>query len=147
MLGRATAQAVSSWLPTAAAQVWSSGICGGQSGAGAGFLQVLQFPLSSFIPPNSPSSQSLGAGTIVQKWLTFQVDPDWTPPPTMWIKKTNRRRWEKSLKNYSVTGFNDILEVLTAIKMTVFMMWPTSYIFRREDSPTKNLESKLLWEG
>jgi hypothetical protein len=43
--GCTIAQAVSRWLPTAAArvrgQVWSSGICGGQSGAGAGFLQVL----------------------------------------------------------------------------------------------------------
>jgi hypothetical protein len=43
--GRAIAQAVSRWLPTAAArvraQVWSCGICGGQSGAGAGFLRVI----------------------------------------------------------------------------------------------------------
>jgi hypothetical protein len=56
---RAIAQAVSRWLPTAAARVqarvWSSGICGGQSGAGAGFLRVLQFPLP-IISPNSPSS-------------------------------------------------------------------------------------------
>jgi hypothetical protein len=48
------------WLPTAAARVrvrvWSSGICGGQSGAGAGFLRVLRFPLPIFIPPISPSS-------------------------------------------------------------------------------------------
>jgi hypothetical protein len=67
--GRAIAEAVSRWLPTAAARVqsrvWSSGICGGQNGAGAGFLRVLWFPLS-FIPPNSPSSQSSGAGTIGQ---------------------------------------------------------------------------------
>jgi hypothetical protein len=42
-----------------------SGICGGQSGAGAGFLRVLRFPLP-FIPPNSPSAQSPGAGTIGQ---------------------------------------------------------------------------------
>jgi hypothetical protein len=38
-LGRAIAQAVSRWLPTVAARVrarvWSSGICGGQNGAGA----------------------------------------------------------------------------------------------------------------
>jgi hypothetical protein len=58
--GRAIAQAVSRWLQTAAARVqtrvWSSGICGGQSGAGAGFLLVLRFPLPIFIPPNSPSS-------------------------------------------------------------------------------------------
>jgi hypothetical protein len=68
-IGRAIAEAVSHWLPTAAARVqsrvWSSGIRGGQSGAGAGFLRVLRFPLP-FIPPNSPSSQSPGAGTIGQ---------------------------------------------------------------------------------
>jgi hypothetical protein len=58
--GRAIAQAVSLWFPTAAARVQtrvkSFGICGGQSGAGVGFLQVLRFPLPIFIPPNSPSS-------------------------------------------------------------------------------------------
>jgi hypothetical protein len=58
--GRAIAQAVSRWLPIAAtrvrSRVWSNGICGGQSGAGAGFLRVLRFPLPIFIPPNSPSS-------------------------------------------------------------------------------------------
>jgi hypothetical protein len=68
VLGRAIPQAVSHWLPTAAARVrarvWSSGICGGQSGAGTGFLRVLRFPLPIFIPPNSASSQSPGAGTI-----------------------------------------------------------------------------------
>jgi hypothetical protein len=68
--GRAIAQAVSRSLPTAAARVrarvWSNGICGGPSGAGAGFLRVLRFPLPIFIPPNSPSSQSPGAGTIGQ---------------------------------------------------------------------------------
>jgi hypothetical protein len=67
--GHAIAEAVSQWLPTAAAQVqsrvWSIGICGGQSGVGAVFLRVLRFPLP-FIPPNSPSSQSPGAGTIGQ---------------------------------------------------------------------------------
>jgi hypothetical protein len=66
MFGSAIAEAVSRWLPTAAARVqfrvWSSGICGRQSGVGAGFLRVLRFPLP-FIPPNSPSSQSSGAGT------------------------------------------------------------------------------------
>jgi hypothetical protein len=46
VIGRAIAQAVSRWLPKAAArvraQVWSNGICGGQSGAGAGFLRVFR---------------------------------------------------------------------------------------------------------
>jgi hypothetical protein len=55
-LGRAIAQAVSRWLPTAVTRVWSSGICSGQSGTGAGFLRVLRFPLPIFIPPNSQSS-------------------------------------------------------------------------------------------
>jgi hypothetical protein len=82
MIGRAIAHAVSRWLPTSAARVraraCSSGICGGQSGAGAGFLRVLQFPLPTFIPPTSRSSQSPGAGTIGQKWPTCRVDPVWT---------------------------------------------------------------------
>jgi hypothetical protein len=69
-LGRAIAEEVSRWLPTAAdrvpARVWSSGICGGQSGSGLGFLRVLQFPMPIFIPPNSPSAKWPGAGTIDQ---------------------------------------------------------------------------------
>jgi hypothetical protein len=56
--GRAVAQAVSRWLPTAAARVRvraAYGVCGGQSGNGGGFLRVLRFPLP-IIPPISPSS-------------------------------------------------------------------------------------------
>jgi hypothetical protein len=60
--GRAIAQAVSLWLPIAAAwfraRVWSCGICGGRSRAGAGFLRVLRFPLPIFIPPISQQSPS-----------------------------------------------------------------------------------------
>jgi hypothetical protein len=68
--GRAIAQAVSRWLPTAAARVrawvWSCGICGGQSGAGAGFLRVLRFPLPIFIPSNSPQLPS----SIILGWYS-----------------------------------------------------------------------------
>jgi hypothetical protein len=57
-LGRAVAQAASRWLPTSAARVSvraACGVCGGQSGTGAGFLRVLRFPVP-IIPPISPSS-------------------------------------------------------------------------------------------
>jgi hypothetical protein len=56
--GRAVAQVVSRWLPTAAARVLvraAGGICGGQSDIGAGFLRVIRFPLP-IIRPISPSS-------------------------------------------------------------------------------------------
>jgi hypothetical protein len=82
--GRAIAEAVSRWLPTAVARVQSrvlsSGICGGLSGVGAGFLRVLRFPLP-FIPPNSPSSQSPGgrynrpASGRRAEWIQFGLHP------------------------------------------------------------------------
>jgi Ni,Fe-hydrogenase I cytochrome b subunit len=58
--GRAIAQAVSRRLPTAAARVQarvrSYAICGEESGTGAGFLQVLRFPLPIRIPQIAPQS-------------------------------------------------------------------------------------------
>jgi hypothetical protein len=72
-VGRATAQAVSRRLPTAAARVRyqfrSCGICGGQSGAWAGFLRVLWFPLPIFIPPIAPQSPS----SITWSWYNRPV--------------------------------------------------------------------------
>jgi hypothetical protein len=68
--GRAIAQAVNRRLPTAAvqvrAQVKSCGICGGQSGAGAGFLRVLRFPLPILIPPTASQTSS----SIIRDWYT-----------------------------------------------------------------------------
>jgi hypothetical protein len=70
-VGRATAQAVSRRLPTAAtrvrAQLRSSGICGGQRGTGAGFLRVLRFPLPIFIPPTAPHS------SVIRGWYNRPV--------------------------------------------------------------------------
>jgi hypothetical protein len=61
-------QAVSRRHPTAAtrvrSQVRSCGICGGQSGAGAGVLQVLQFPQPILIPPTVSHSSS----SIIWGW-------------------------------------------------------------------------------
>jgi hypothetical protein len=56
--GRAIAEAVSRWLPIAAARVRVRTACavyGGQSETGADFLRVVWYSLS-IIPPNSPSS-------------------------------------------------------------------------------------------
>jgi hypothetical protein len=70
--GRTIAQAVSRWLLTAArvrVRVWSCGICGGHSGAWAGFLRVLRFPLPIFIPPIAPQSSS----SIIWGWYNRPV--------------------------------------------------------------------------
>jgi hypothetical protein len=87
--GRAVAQAVSRWLPITAARVRvraACGICGGQSGTGTDFLRVLRFPLP-IIPPISPSSYSLGAGTIGHWWPQCRVDPTGLHPPLYRLKK------------------------------------------------------------
>jgi hypothetical protein len=48
------------------AQVRSCGICGGQSGTGAGFLRVLRFPLPILIPPTAPHSSP----SIIWVWYS-----------------------------------------------------------------------------
>jgi hypothetical protein len=57
LLGRAIDQAVGRRLPTSSArvgaQVRSCGIYDGQSGTGAGFIRVRQFPLPILIPPTA----------------------------------------------------------------------------------------------
>jgi hypothetical protein len=88
---RAIAQAVSRWLPTAAARVrvrdWSCGICGGQSGAGAGFLPVLRFPLPNFIPPTAPQSPSSIIWGLYNRPEMTAVPSGLSPTPVMIINK------------------------------------------------------------
>jgi hypothetical protein len=88
--GCAIAQAVSRWLPTAAARVrarvWSCGICGGQSGAGTGFLRVLRFPLPIFIPPIAPQSPSSIIWGLYNRLQVAAVPSELSPTPLI-IKK------------------------------------------------------------
>jgi hypothetical protein len=78
--GCTIAQAVSRWLPTVAVRVWSCGICGGQSGAGAGFLWVVQFPLPIFIPPIAPQSPSSIIWGLYNRPEVAAVPVDLVPP-------------------------------------------------------------------
>jgi hypothetical protein len=89
MIGRAVAQAVSRWLPTAAARLRvraACGVCGGQSGTGAGFLRVLRV---------SPANHSTNFSIIIitRGWhnrplmAAVPSGPNWTPLPTIPIKK------------------------------------------------------------
>jgi hypothetical protein len=78
-LGRAIAQAVSRRLPTAAARGSKPGLvmwdfAMDKSGAGAGFLRELRFPLPIYILSASPQSSSLSpeVGTIGQEWPQCQ---------------------------------------------------------------------------
>jgi hypothetical protein len=64
--GRAIAQAVSCWLPTAAAWVLGEVMWDlwWKNGTWAGFLQVLWFPLPILIPPIAPHPLS----SIIRGW-------------------------------------------------------------------------------
>jgi hypothetical protein len=84
---RAIAQAVSRWLPTAAAQVrgqvWSLRICGGRSDSRVGFLRVPLFPLPIFIPQIAPQSLS----SIIWGWYNSPK----SCRSTMWTQSHHMR--------------------------------------------------------
>jgi hypothetical protein len=98
--GRAIAQAVSRWLPTAAAQirarVWSCGICGGQSGVGAGFLRILRFPLPIFIPPIAPQSPSYIIWGLYNRPEMAAVPSGLSPTPQ------NKKKYVPSIMKISI---------------------------------------------
>jgi hypothetical protein len=103
--GRAVAQVVSRCLPTAAALVRvraECGVCGGQSGTGAGFLRILRFHLP-IILPISPSSYLPGADTIGLMVAALPSGPNWNPLPTMPIKNSTFHKksiqWQQGSKS------------------------------------------------
>jgi hypothetical protein len=101
--GRAVTQADSRRLPTATARVRvraACGVCGGQSSTWAGFLRVLRFPLPIIVPPISPASLSPGAGTTGLLETAVPSGPNWTPPPTIPIKKTTPENASVRLKHF-----------------------------------------------
>jgi hypothetical protein len=96
VVGRAVAQAVSRWLPTAAARFRSSWICGGQSGAEQVTSEYFGFPCqSSFhqLLHNHPHLSS-GAGTIGQKWPQYKgLSPTPLAIKKTWVVLFTKRHW------------------------------------------------------
>jgi hypothetical protein len=95
--GRAIAQAVSRWLPTAATRVWSCGICGGQSGAVVGFLWVLRFPLPIRIPPLAAHSPSSIIWGLYNRPAVAAVPSGLSPTPLIIILIINNNKIVKSI--------------------------------------------------
>jgi hypothetical protein len=120
MCGCALAQAVSRWLPTVAARVrarvWSCGICSEQSGAGAGFLRVLRFPLPIFIPPIAPQSSSSIIWGLYNRPEVAAVPSGLSPTPLK-IKK---------IKNLDCVMSNGVMRDLLINWKGFGRMWPCS---------------------
>jgi hypothetical protein len=63
-----------------------------------------------FIPSNSPSSQSPGAGTIGEEWPTYQVDPVWAQPPLPhYVNGNHSERVRSSSQSYTNFSYTYIL--------------------------------------
>jgi hypothetical protein len=91
--GRAVAQAVSRWLPTTVARVRvraTCGICGEQSGIGAGFLSQIFF---EYFGSPADHFTSFSIIIVTRGWhnrplvAAVPSGPNWIPPPTIPIKK------------------------------------------------------------
>jgi hypothetical protein len=114
--GRVIAQAVSRRLPIAAArvraQVRSCGICGGQSGTGAGFLPVLRISLPILIPPTA-SHPSSGDGTIVQLVADVPSGLSLTAPQKSNCKRMLRYNLKRHLVDHKKSGSEQFYSIWT----------------------------------
>jgi hypothetical protein len=109
--GRDVAQAVSRWLPPAAARVRvraACGFCDGQSGTGAGFLRVLRL-----FPANHSTNFSIII--ITRGWRNRPIggrSSEWTQldstPPLYQLKKISR--------NTNSVHFNHFLDGLLIVR-------------------------------
>jgi hypothetical protein len=129
-MGRAIAQAVSRWLPTAVARVrarvWSCGICGGQSGAGAGFLRVLRFSLPIFIPPIAPQSPSSIIWGLYNKPEVTAVPSGLSPTPLI-IKKNSRTSF--LARDFKQTLWNILSSCILTFKVQRIYIALLSFLF------------------
>jgi hypothetical protein len=122
ILCRTIAQAVRRRLPTAAAwvraRVWSCGICGGQSGAGAGFLRVLRSPLPIFIPPIAPQSPSSIIWGLYNRPEVAAVPSALSPTPLI-IIKNNTLHLSKTWRATNCKGMQyvHLVPVLMSVAM------------------------------
>jgi hypothetical protein len=105
--GRVIAQAVSRRLPTAVARARARirlcGICGGQSGTGAGFLRVLRFPLPIVIPPIAPQSSS----SITWGWYNRTN----SGRSTKWTQSDLMRKIKKKIRDLWRALVNTVINV------------------------------------
>jgi hypothetical protein len=111
------------WLPTTGAQVrawvWSCEICGGQSGAGAGFLWVLRFPLPS--PPIAPQSPSSSIMWGLYNRPVVATVPSGLNLTPLRIKKNNNN------VNHALIHFNCYCQLFLTTQLIILLFQSTLY--------------------
>jgi hypothetical protein len=126
MKGCAIPQEVSHWLPTAMAwvqaRVWYCGICGGQSGSGAGFLRVHWFPLPIFIPAVRTQLPS----SVIWGWYNRPVvgcSSKWTQSHPTKNNKNKINDTDEMCSNWNTPEVSHCIVQLLKVLCTVCLKW------------------------